>query len=118
MSYVKAAIAAAFAAAMLAASAFAGSFGPEPSNYETAAADYVSSRLINPRASKIRFVGGPYKAYADIGGYRDVAAWAVDVRVKSRLPSGGWSGYMAYTVIFVDGDPIAFEQDARRLSRL
>jgi len=42
----------------------------------------------------------------------------VDVRVKARLPGGGRGGFVPYTVLFLDGEAIALNEDARRLVRL
>ena len=119
MNILKSTFAAFVAVAMICAStAFAENFGDSPSDYRASAEDYLSSRLTNPRGAKFRFSGEPYRIYADLSGYEQLPAWGVDVRVKSRLPSGGWSGYMSYTVIFVGGDAIAIDEDARRLTRL
>ncbi|GAB4525926.1 MAG: hypothetical protein Kow00133_14690 [Amphiplicatus sp.] len=106
------------AAAALAAAAFASDFGPTPVNYEQAAEAYISERLVDPRGARVQFIGEPYQVYADVAGYEGLPCWAVDVRVKARLPNGMSGGYVPYTVLFLDGEPIAFEEDARRLVRL
>jgi hypothetical protein len=106
------------AAAAMSAAAFALDFGPAPANYESAAEDYISSRLVEARGVRLQFTGGPYKVYADVSGYEALPCWAVDVRVKGRLPTGAIGGYVPYTVLFLDGRPIAFKEDARRISRL
>lgn len=82
-----------------------------PENYEAQATSYIKDRLSNPRGSRVRVVGEPYEAEADFDGYEDEAVWAVDVRVRSKLPGGGSSGTARYTVIFVDGEPVALEED-------
>ena len=106
------------AAAILAASAFALDFGPAPSNFEADAKDYISSRLEDPRGARFQFRGEPYQVYADLGSYDALPAWAVDVRVKARLDGGSFGGYVSYTVIFIDGDAVALEDDADELVRL
>ena len=103
---------------MLVAGAFASDFGPEPISFEGDAEQYISSRLEDPRGARFQFVGEPYMVFADIGSYEGVSAWAVDVRVKSRMSSGSFGGYLPYTVIFVDGDPVALEEDTQQLTRL
>lgn len=98
------------AAMMTATAVMADDFGVMPANYEAALENYVGSRLTNPRGARFQIVGQPYRVYADFDGYSDVAAWAVDVRVRSRLPNGAM-GTVPYTVIFVGGVPVALEQD-------
>ena len=106
------------AAAMVFGAALAADFGPMPANYEGAATQYVSTRLTDPRTARYQVVGRPYKVYADIGGYEGLPAWAVAMRVKARLPSGGQGGTQRYTVIFIDGQPVALRDDIRRMARL
>ena len=106
------------AAAVMSAAAFALDFGPMPANYESAAEEYISSRMVDARGVRLQFNGEPYKVYADVSGYEALPCWAVDVRVKERLPTGAIGGYVPYTVLFLDGRPIAFKEDARRISRL
>lgn len=100
------------AAMMAASAAMANDFGAMPVNYQSALEDYVGSRLINPRGARFQITSKPYQVYADFAGRENVAAWAVDVRVRSRLPNGDM-GSVPYTVIFVDGAPVALEQDIR-----
>lgn len=99
------------------ASVAASSFGPAPGDYQNAAQAYVLARLDDARGARFEFLGEPYMVYADIAGYEGLPCWAIDVRVKSRLPSGRVGGYVPYTVIFLDGEPIAFKDDARRMAR-
>ena len=106
------------AAAALAAGAVAADFGSAPSAYEIAAQDYISERLSNPRAARFQFTSEPYQVFADLRGYQGIPCWAVDVRVKARLPGGGYGGYIPYTVLFLDGEAIALEGDALRLVRV
>ncbi|MGE0408978.1 MAG: hypothetical protein AB7P23_06920 [Amphiplicatus sp.] len=115
---MKKVIAGVAAAIALSAYAAAADFGPAPVNYESTAEAYISERLVDPRNARIEFVGAPYRVYADIAGRRDVACWAVDVRVKARTPSGRSGGYLPYTVIFLDGKAVAFEEDIRHVSRV
>ena len=100
------------------AQAFAADFGNAPADYELLASDYIESRLENPRGARIAATSEPYQVYASIGGYEGVPAWAVDMRVRARLKSRQVGGSMAYTVVFIDGDPIALEEDEVRLTRL
>ena len=95
----------------------ASSFGPVPANYESVAESYISERLADARSAKYEVVSEPYMVYADIAGYEGLPCWAVDLRVKSRLPSGGFGSYQAYTVIFLEGQAIALEDDARRVAK-
>ena len=110
------------AATSLAAAALFGAnasdFGPAPANYEADAISYITSRLDDSRGARFDVDGAPYQVYADIAGYEDLPAWAVDVRVKARLPGGNYGGYLPYTVVFVDQEPVALDQDDIRLSRL
>lgn len=106
------------AAAALATGAFAADFGPMPVDYQSAAESYISGRLTDPRAARFQFVGEPYQVVADFSGRQDVGCWAVDVRVKARLPGGRTGAYQTYTVLFVNGAAIALEDDARSLDRV
>lgn len=106
-----AAIFAAFGVAM------AQDFGRAPADYQDAATDYIEDRLEDPRGARVEFLSDPYRVYADIGRYESLPAWAVDIHVRSRLP-GGRRGAASYTVIFVDGDPVALEDDVYQLTRL
>lgn len=115
---IKNLIAGVAAAAVLSAAVLAADFGRMPANYEAAAEAYISDRLVDPRSARFQFVSQPYQVYADIAGYEGLACWAVDVRVKSRLPGGGFGGYVPYTVLFLDGEAVALRQDVRRLVRL
>ena len=98
--------------------AVAADFGPQPANYEALAEAYIHDRLEDPRSARIEIVGEPYQVLADIAGYQGLNCWAIDVRVKARLPSGSFGGYVPYTVLFLDGEAVALEDDARRLARL
>jgi len=98
--------------------AIASDFGPAPVSFEDSAEEYILSRLVDPRGVRFKFAGEPYQVFADIGSYEGLSGWAVDVRVKARMPSGSFGGYIPYTVIFIDGDPVAFEEDTGQLTRL
>lgn len=112
-------LAGAAAAVALGAAAFAADFGPKPAAYEAEAQAYIAERLADPRAARFQFRGEPYQVYADIRGYDGLPCWAVDVRVKARMPNGGgYGGYVAYTVLFLDGEAIALEADTLRLVRV
>ncbi len=107
-----------FAAALtLGASVIASDFGPSPVGYEAAVEDYFAERLSDPRAARFQFTSAPYQVFADLKGYEGLPCWAVDVRVKARMPGGGYGGYIPYTVLFLDGEAIALEEDAIRMVR-
>lgn len=98
--------------------AMAMDFGDAPADYEDQARTYVESRLEDPRAARFQTVGEPYQIYADVAGYEALPGWGVDVRVKSRLPSGSYGATESLTVIFIEGEPVALEEDAQRIARL
>lgn len=104
---------AAAAAAVMLTGALAQNFGPQPADYRYAAEDYAESRLANTRGARVRVESRPYPVYADFGRHGEIAAWAVDISVRSHVNSRRHDGYMRYTVIFVDGEPVAFEDDIR-----
>lgn len=107
-----------FAAALaLTAGVVAQDFGPEPANYEALVVDYFGERLTDPRTARFQFTSEPYQVFADIAGYEDLPCWAVDVRVKSRMPNGSYGSYVPYTVIILDGEPVALEDEVIRMVR-
>ncbi len=107
-----------FATALaFAGAAIAADFGPVPANYESAVEGYFAERLEDPRSARYQYRSEPYQVFADLKGYEGMPCWAVDVRVKARLPGGGYGGYVAYTVIFLDGEAIALEEDLARMVR-
>lgn len=91
---------------------------PCPDDYQSQAAAYVESRLTDARGARVQVSSEPYRIEADLNGRSDLDGWGVDVRVRSRLPTGAYGGYVAYTVIFVDGRPVATGDDASSLSRV
>jgi hypothetical protein len=97
------------------ATGFAADHDALPADYRTALVDYVDSRLTDPRGARYQLLSEPYKVFADFKGQGKVPAWAVDVRVRTQLHSGD-RGYATYTVIFVDGAPVALEQDIRAVT--
>ena len=103
------------AAFLASASALAADFGVAPSGYEAAVEDYFSERLEDPRAARIQVTSEPYQVFADMQGYEGLPCWAVDVRVKARMPGGGFGGFVPYTVIFMDGEAVALEADTIRM---
>ena len=111
------AAAAGLSAAMFGA-ALAQDFGPAPVDYEAAAKIYVTDRLTHPRTPRFQFTSEPYQVVADIKGYEGLPCWAVDVRVKARLPGGGYGGYAPYTVLFLNGEAIALKDDIRHMARI
>lgn len=114
---IKQAFAGMAAAFALSAGVVAQDFGPAPANYETLVADYFGERLTDPRTAKYQFTSEPYQVFADISGYEGLPCWAVDVRVKSRLPNGEYGGYVPYTVLILDGEPVALEDEVIRMVR-
>jgi hypothetical protein len=104
--------------ALYVSAAQAGDIAACPDDYSEQAVAYVESRLTDARGARIEIVSEPYRVAADVNGYSDVPGWGVDVRVKSRLPTGSFGGYVAYTVIFVDGRPVALGDDAATLERV
>ncbi len=118
MAFLKTAASAAAGVAFLFGSSIAGDIKPCPDDYPVRAADYVESRLDDTRGARVQIVSEPYRVIADISGYEGLPGWGVDVRVKSRLPSGSYGGYIPYTVIFVDGEAVALDDDASDLTRV
>lgn len=117
MAMMKVLASAAAGVALLIGVSTAGEIKACPDNYPVLAADYVESRLEDPRGAKVQVVSEPYRVIADIKGYEGLPGWGVDVRVRSRLPSGGY-GVVPYTVIFVDGEAVALDDDTSELTRV
>jgi len=111
MKMIKSYLVGAAAAAAIFTCAHAQSFGMMPADYQYSAQDYIESRLVNARGMSLRFAGQPYPVYATFRGGRRVPAWAVDVQVRARLESRRSGRTMYYSVIFVDGEPVAFADD-------
>ncbi len=111
MSLFTTLVAAASLAAPALVSPAAADAGPRPYDCESQAIDYVKTRMSNPRGARVRMIGEPYEAEVDFDEYEEMDVWAVDVRVRSRLPSGASTGVARYTVIFVDGEPVALRED-------
>ncbi len=105
-------------AATISPASAADAFGPVPAAYEESVESYFETRLHQARGAQYRFASSPYKVFTDMRGYEGLACWAVDVRVRSKLPSGSYGGFVPYTVLFLDGEVIAFESDVRRVTRL
>jgi len=116
MKTIKTYLTGVMAAGLLTTGALAQDFGPQPADYRYSVEDYVESRLANSRGARISVESRPYPVYADFGRrHGEIAAWAVDISVRSHVRSRRHDGYMRYTVIFVDGEPVAFEDDIRGL---
>ncbi len=113
MTIIKKCLSGVFAAGLMLTGALAQNFGPAPADYRYAAEDYVESRLSNSRGARVSVHGRPYPVYADFGRHGQIEAWAVDISVRSHVSSRRHDGYAQYTVIFVDGQPVAFEEDIR-----
>ncbi len=106
----------AVAAACFAVSAQAEDSAP-PTNYQEKAVDYIESRSENAHSVRVAFQGQPYPIKADIGRHNNVDAWAVDVRVRYQMDRGA-TGRQHYTVVFVDGRPVALDQDEVKITSL
>lgn len=104
-------------AVLLSTAAYAGSVAPCPDDYRDQASAYVQSRLERADGARIQIVGEPYQVSAKVSGHA-VEGWAVDVKVKARQASGAQGVYLPYSVIFVDGAPVALCEDARDLKRV
>ena len=115
---VKGALIGAVTALTLVGGVAAADFGPIPAGYESAVEDYFSDRLSDPRSARFDYRSDPYQVFADLKGYEGLPCWAVDVRVKARLPGGGYGGYVAYTVLFLEGEAIALGDDVARMVRV
>jgi hypothetical protein len=104
-------------AVALFATSIAGDIAPCPDDYSVQAVSYVESRLEDARAARVQIVSEPYRVAADFHGH-GAQGWGVDVKVKSRLPTGSYGGYIDYTVIFVDGEAVALCEDTDELTRV
>ena len=104
--------------AALTAGAMAADFSAMPADYESTAEDYIMTRLVDARSARVQFVSDPYPVIADFNGYSNVEAWAVDLRIRSRLENGKLGGYVPYTLLFVDGEPVAFSEDAQSMAKI
>ncbi len=102
---------AAAAGALLATQAFAQDFGRMPASYQTATESYIKSRLSNPRGATVECAGRPYRVLLDIGGRKNVPAWAVKVKYGSRMERQ--RGRSRAVVFFVNGRPVAMSDDPR-----
>ncbi len=118
MTFLKSIVSAAAGFVFLAGASIAGDIKPCPDDYPVRAADYIESRLDDRRGAKVQVVSEPYRVIASVSGYEGLPGWGVDVRVKSRLPTGAYGGYIPYTVIFVEGEAVALDVDASDLSRV
>lgn len=108
----------AFGAAALFSVTRAGDIVPCPDDYGYQATSYVEGRLTDARGARVQIVSEPYRIATDVNGYSGVEGWGVDIKVKSRLPTGQYGGYVAYTVIFIDGRPVALGEDTDELARV
>ncbi|MEO1251885.1 MAG: hypothetical protein AAFW81_06025 [Pseudomonadota bacterium] len=106
-------ILAAIAAVALFGVANAQRFEGFPVDYQNATVEYVESRLHDVRRARVTFDSDPYPVYADFGRRGEYEAWAVDVSVDMRMRDHTYTS--SFTVIFVNGAPVAFEEDIRGL---
>ncbi|OFW99755.1 MAG: hypothetical protein A3E78_07170 [Alphaproteobacteria bacterium RIFCSPHIGHO2_12_FULL_63_12] len=118
MKIGKAVLSMAFGAAAMFAVSQASDVAPCPDDYQLLASNYVEGRLVDARGARVQIVSEPYRVAADMGSDSGVEGWGVDIKVRSRLPSGSYGGYVPYTVIFVDGVAVALCEDARDVSRV
>jgi len=118
MTFLKTAVSAAAALGLLIGVSTAGDIKPCPDDYPVRAVEYVEGRLPDARGAKVQVVSEPYRVIADLKGYEGLPGWGVDIRVKSRMPSGQLGGYVPYTVIFVDGEAVALDDDLSDLTRV
>lgn len=82
-------------------------------DYEAQAEEYISSRMANPEGAEITVRGEPYAVRAQMADGREYDAWAVETDVRGDITSDvRTSG--SYTVIYVDGQPVATEADLPR----
>ncbi len=116
ITYLAAAIA--LSVSVCVTSAIASDFGPAPANYESAAEAYVTKRLSDPFAAQMQAVSEPYQVLVDLKGHDGLPCWAVDMRVKARLPAGDMSRAVPVTVLFHSGKPIALREDTQHFARL
>lgn len=93
-------------------------FGLSPAACEEAVVHYLDDRLYDSRSARVHLSSDPYKVQVAMRGATEVSAWAVDILVKSRLPTGSWSSYQNYTVIFQDGAPVALESDVQSVTAI
>lgn len=100
------------------ASSFAGEVAACPDDYPERAASYVESRLGDPRGARVQIASEPYRVAADVNGREDLQGWGVDIRVRTRQPGGDYGNYVPYTVVFIDGEPVALNEDADELTRV
>jgi len=98
--------------------AFEGTFDLSPSACKEVVSHYMSKRLTDPRSAKVQLKGEPYKVRVDMRSAENIPAWAVDVKVKSRLPNGSWSNYQPYTVLFQKGQAVALKGDVADITRI
>ncbi len=92
-------------------------FDLSPSACKEVVSDFMDTRLTDSRSARVQLDSDPYKVMVDMRSADDIPAWAVDILVKSRLPSGSWSNYQPYTVIFQDGKAVALESEVVGVTR-
>lgn len=110
-------LAAICSAVFLSTAAYAGSVAPCPDDYRDQASTYMLSRLDAEARARVEVVGEPYLVRAEVSGH-SVEGWAVDLKVKARQASGAHGVFIPYTVIFVDGAPVALCQDTSEIERV
>lgn len=92
-------------------------FGLSPEKCHETISTYLQERLWDPRAARVRLDGEPYAVEVQMRG-DEATAWAQDVYLKSRLPSGSWSNYQPYTIIFQNGVAVALGSDLSKVERV
>ena len=86
-------------------------FGRAPRHFEAETVSFIKDRLDSRVGARISVDNSPYQVYADFDGHDEMPAWAVDVQVRAKLPSFVYGCSEIYTVVFVDGEPVALAYD-------
>ena len=102
--------------AAMSATAADDGFGLSPAACEEAVSYFLDDRLYDSRSARVQLSGDPYRVVVNMRSGDVATVWAVDVHVKSRLPSGSWSNYQPYTVIFHNGMAVGLESDFRNVT--
>lgn len=88
--------------------------------YQEAAQDYFEMRLQSGYRAHFRSVGHPYRADMVLRGKdgqdHEWTGWAVDMKVSTHLSGARSSRHQAYTIVFMEGQPVAMKRDLVRFS--
>lgn len=91
-------------------------FGLSPEACAESVSYFMVDRLYDSRSARVSLTGEPYRVMVDLRDGQQVTAWAQNVHIKSRLPSGSWSNQQPFTVIFKNGQAIALESEVRGMT--